>query len=335
MNAQQTHKTPQTLAFKTCNWEKDKKAESILSENGIVVSYDYVPISHINLTLGKRNHSRLDVALDQDQIAEMQRDMDAGDIFPAVVLHETNDAEYAPVGGNHRLNAANNNEYAYVYAMVFSGCNQSDLNVIAAALNAKEGRRSTTEDRTILAADHCEQTGLAATVVAKNFRVKAEPLRKELTKRTVMREATRCGRPLEGSLNASIYSELAQHLGQPPIFKAMCSGVIALDCTATELKEIRQLIQHDNTERDKLQTLEKEFIRLEQGRPKRQVGKPTAASLRRCYHGLFNLLEKCSTVELSQLEPQDLKELRERWNSLPKWFLSAMQGGGDTPSTSG
>lgn len=137
----------ETAPSKTTDAGRDPKVETWIRSYGIT-EYEFltdVPVDEFDMDKCLSNQARVSQAVNQTAVADYQRDMEAGDVFPAVVAYRQR-GKLITIDGNHRL-VAKDQAGQTLSVYVVRAAKPSVLVIMTFEANVRHGMRSSPEDR--------------------------------------------------------------------------------------------------------------------------------------------------------------------------------------------
>ena len=151
------------------NWRHDPDAEFVLGQLvGITWLEVEFPLSQIDWKESANNCARLKAPLLHEVIEEYHASQVRGDVFPMVVVEESENG-FIILGGNQRCNAAKlfDDDKVTIKAYVVEPLTSSDRELIIRSLNSRHGHGATKDERIEHAVFLVQDKGVATLVAAR------------------------------------------------------------------------------------------------------------------------------------------------------------------------
>jgi hypothetical protein len=165
---------------------------------GIAWQEDEFPLSDIDWKESANNCARLKAPLLYDVIEEYHASQVRGDVFPMIVVEESENG-YIILGGNQRCNAAKlfNDDQLMVMAYVVEPLTSSDRELIIRSLNSRHGQGGTKEERIEHAVFLVQDKGIATEKAARAMCISewaiCSRIRSIETRESLSRHGVNCG----------------------------------------------------------------------------------------------------------------------------------------------
>lgn len=164
--------------------------ERWLDEHRISWRLEDVDLDDVDQRAGLRNQTRLD-ALNADAVDRYTADMQAGAVFPPLILRRGDDRRWLPVDGNHRCTAARNAGRTVHPAYLVEDLTASQAHELAIVANRTHGLPLTDEERLWHAVSMVHDGTMSIERSAEAVGVTADKLRRRLASEKFVRRAVK------------------------------------------------------------------------------------------------------------------------------------------------
>jgi hypothetical protein len=246
------------------NWRHDPDAEFVLSQL-VEIAWQEAEflLSEIDWNESANNCARLKAPLLYDVIEEYHASQVRGDVFPMIVVEESENG-YIILGGNQRCNAAKlfNDDQLMVMAYVVEPLTSSDRELIIRSLNSRHGQGATKEERIQHAVFLVQDKGVSTAKAARGMcvsentilgRIRAIETKAELARKGVdttgfpLTMLDVLSRVKDSSRKVQVAKAVEQHKPTVDDVTALVSGVVNARTDAAAQKVIANASSAWNT----------------------------------------------------------------------------------------
>jgi hypothetical protein len=196
-----------------------------------------IDCSRIDREKSLLNQARLNNALDEQNLKEIQMSLEEGKKLPAIIVFPNKYSQKFEIGdGNHRFEKSS--DYQSVMAYVVNTANEDLKRRITLLANQWHGLKNPEEVRITHAANECEHHGMTEEDAALMFHVQRGKIREELAHRKF--QAAFGSIPKSGALDRNIQraiSDVKDKLGLSNTGKLVKLAVSVEGITANQIRE--------------------------------------------------------------------------------------------------
>ena len=294
-------------------WKMDDAAISVIESCGLSWSTDIIAADDIDVKRSRSNCSRV-TRIDDDAVEGYKGDMEAGDVFPMIVVVKLG-RKYVIAGGNHRHEAAVRAGITE-FEVILVEADALMFTVLCQALNSVEGMRTSVAERSEQAAQCVINTGISGKQAAELYRVPIKRVQEEVRAFDTVQQAAEHGVTIPRNVSKTSIQRLHKRTSTKPVFAKMANLVAVVNPTLRELRELDRRVDACSSVDEQLDLIEKETkTKRPEGR-KVVVRRPRRDRLFSAIRQMEKVFDIATTAQTLQLELNDIKELKTRWENL-------------------
>lgn len=307
------------------DWENDRGAAAVLAKMDLSWTQVVVAAKDIDVKLSRHNKARLS-PLNNSTVEDYRDAMEAGDVFPCIVIARVNGAQkYVIAGGNHRHEAALMLNETEFFAMAVD-CDDMQFDVLCRRLNLVVGQREDRSVRAEQAADLVSRRKMTVKDAAAQMGVLESAVSKVLCRRRSEEACVRFQVPVTG-LDAGDFATL-HAIKDDAVMLPLAAALLRMKMRDADVAKLITSAKSQPTEAKRKELLTQAVEQQKRvSRTGRNLSKPERTAIVKAITALETRINNPEATLCSlQMTPQEALEYQNKLADVANRMASLIRG---------